>query len=68
MKKLILILMLSLFGFAQVQAQKKVSGTIVDDLGVPLPGASVVVEGTTNGTQSDFDFHLTKQIFTTRNH
>ncbi len=51
--------MLSFFGFAQVQAQKEVSGTIVDDQGGPLPGASVVVESTTNGTQSDFDGNYT---------
>ncbi|MEO1010867.1 MAG: TonB-dependent receptor [Bacteroidota bacterium] len=55
MKKLILIFTLPIFGLAQLQAQKAISGTIVDDQGVPLPGASVVVDGTTNGTQSDFD-------------
>jgi hypothetical protein len=39
------------------QQQEKtvmVSGTILDDSG-PLPGTSVVVKGTTNGTQTDFD-------------
>lgn len=37
---------------AQTQS---VSGTVTDSNGVPLPGASVIVKGTTNGTQSDFD-------------
>ena len=36
-------------------AQSTVTGTILDDTGAPLPGASVVVKGTTNGTQTDFD-------------
>ena len=31
-----------------------VSGSVSDELG-PLPGASIVVEGTTTGTQTDFD-------------
>jgi len=39
------------FGFAKAQT---VSGNITDGTG-PLPGASVLVKGTTNGTQSDFD-------------
>ncbi|MBM1106185.1 TonB-dependent receptor [Aurantibacter crassamenti] len=32
-----------------------ITGTILDQDGVPLPGASVVEKGTTNGTQTDFD-------------
>lgn len=32
-----------------------VSGTVSDDVGQPLPGASVVVKGSTTGTQTDFD-------------
>ncbi|MGB5817916.1 MAG: VIT domain-containing protein [Saonia sp.] len=32
-----------------------VSGTILDSDGQPLPGANVVVKGTTNGTTADFD-------------
>ena len=38
--------------FAQ---EKTISGTITDDSGLPLPGVSVVINGTTKGTQSDFD-------------
>ena len=37
------------------QAEYQVSGTITDQDGQPLPGASVVEKGTDNGTQSDFD-------------
>jgi len=50
--KNIFILGFLLFG-AYAQAQS-VSGTVSDANG-PLPGASVVVKGTTNGTTSDFD-------------
>ncbi len=33
----------------------KVSGMVTDENGGPLPGASIVEIGTTNGTQTDFD-------------
>jgi TonB-linked SusC/RagA family outer membrane protein len=39
------------FSFAQ---EKTVTGVVTDKLG-PLPGANVVVKGTTNGVQTDFD-------------
>ncbi|MFV0564938.1 MAG: SusC/RagA family TonB-linked outer membrane protein [Flavobacteriaceae bacterium] len=32
-----------------------ITGTIVDQEGMPLPGANVIEQGTTNGAQSDFD-------------
>ncbi|MEC8831093.1 MAG: carboxypeptidase-like regulatory domain-containing protein, partial [Bacteroidota bacterium] len=32
-----------------------ISGTVMDDQGQPLPGASVVLQGTTTGIQTDFD-------------
>ncbi|WP_346860893.1 TonB-dependent receptor [uncultured Draconibacterium sp.] len=35
--------------------QKSVTGKIVDTSGEPLPGVTVVIKGTTNGTISDFD-------------
>lgn len=38
-----------------VLGQAKISGTILDETGQPLPGASVVEKGTTNGTATDFD-------------
>jgi len=36
-------------------AQKTVSGTVTDTSGVPLPGATVVVQGTSNGVTTNFD-------------
>ncbi|MBT4709684.1 MAG: SusC/RagA family TonB-linked outer membrane protein, partial [Flavobacteriaceae bacterium] len=36
-------------------AQKSVSGTVSDDAGVPIPGATVLVVDTNNGVTTDFD-------------
>ena len=47
-------LMMLFISFSYAQG-KSVSGTITDQTGLPLPGVTVVVVGTTNGTQSDFD-------------
>ncbi|NKI27393.1 TonB-dependent receptor [Arenibacter sp. 6A1] len=38
--------------------QQTITGVVADDMG-PLPGASVLVKGTTNGTQTDFDGNYT---------
>lgn len=38
--------------FAQ---EKTISGTVSDDTGLPLPGATVLVKGTSSGTSTDFD-------------
>ena len=40
------------FSYAQ---EKTVSGNVTDQDGLPLPGVSIAVVGTTNGTQTDFD-------------
>jgi TonB-linked SusC/RagA family outer membrane protein len=42
--------------FAQ---DKTISGTVTDSDGLPLPGVNIVVEGTSNGTQTDFDGNYT---------
>ncbi len=42
-----------------IELQSTVTGTVTDDTGTPLPGASIVVKGTTNGTQTDFDGNYT---------
>ncbi|MEH6406229.1 MAG: TonB-dependent receptor [Leeuwenhoekiella sp.] len=46
------------FGF--ISAQQTVSGTVSDATG-PLPGANVLVKGTSNGTTTDFDGNYTLQ-------
>ncbi|MCB7481477.1 SusC/RagA family TonB-linked outer membrane protein [Christiangramia sediminis] len=48
---LLLVLVVQI-SFAQ---QKTVSGTVVDEDGLPVPGVTVMVQGTGEGTQTDFD-------------
>ncbi|MGY8944784.1 MAG: TonB-dependent receptor plug domain-containing protein, partial [Flavobacteriales bacterium] len=43
-------------------AQKTITGIITDETGVPLPGATVIELGTTNGVSSDFDGNYTIEI------
>ncbi|MGE5427749.1 MAG: carboxypeptidase-like regulatory domain-containing protein, partial [Methylococcaceae bacterium] len=46
---------------ATAQAQKTVSGKVSDNTGVPLPGVSVVIKGTTNGSITDAQGNYTLQ-------
>src|SRR5680860_775534 len=39
--------------------QQQITGTVVDNAGVPLAGVNVLIEGTTSGTQTDFDGNYT---------
>jgi len=52
-------LFLSLLGILMVQVgfaqQKTITGTITDETGVPLLGATVLIEGTSQGVAADFD-------------
>ena len=54
--------LMSLVLFAQLAiAQGTISGNITDDEGVPLPGATVLIKGTNNGTTTDFDGNFSIQ-------
>ena len=44
-----------LFFCSLTYAQTTISGTVVDDSGQPLPGANIIVVGTSTGTVTDFD-------------
>lgn len=44
---------------ATVLGQTKITGTIVDEMNQPLPGASVLEKGTTNGISTDFNGKFT---------
>jgi hypothetical protein len=46
------IALIAQIAFAQ---ERSVSGTVTDANGMPLPGVSVTVKGTTNGSQTDLD-------------
>lgn len=59
-KNYIKMLLLLLFNISIVLAQEKnVTGNIVDDKGTPLLGVTILVKGTTTGTQTDFDGNYT---------
>lgn len=47
-----LFVLLVQMGFAQ---ERTVSGTVTDNSGFPLPGVSILVQGTSEGTQTDID-------------
>ncbi|RIJ49769.1 TonB-dependent receptor [Maribellus luteus] len=65
MRKPLFILIL-LFSFTTLFAQEKlsISGKVVDDTGLALPGVSVLEKGTTNGTVTDIDGNYTLQVST----
>ena len=42
-------------GVKSITQSKKITGTVVDAAGVPIIGANVIVEGTTNGSITDLD-------------
>lgn len=48
--------LLVLFSMANLKGQENfITGKVTDSNGLPLPGVNVVVVGTSNGTQTDFD-------------
>ena len=51
----ILTLLLAFVVHLSFAQDKTITGTVTDQDGLPLPGVNIVVEGTTNGTQTDFD-------------
>ena len=50
----ILTLFLALFVQLSFAQERTITGTVSDESG-PLPGVSVLIEGTTTGTETDFD-------------
>ncbi|MCH1473209.1 MAG: SusC/RagA family TonB-linked outer membrane protein [Bacteroidia bacterium] len=54
-KNLFFLLFLCSGLFTQQLYSQTVSGNITDESGVPLPGANVIIEGTTTGVSTDFD-------------
>ncbi|GGW64220.1 Ca-activated chloride channel family protein [Winogradskyella epiphytica] len=56
MKNLVFILCILLSSLSLNAQEKTISGTITSSAdGLPLPGASVIVKGTSRGAQTDFD-------------
>ncbi len=60
MVKRIIILLIAILGIQTFAlAQSTVSGVVVDSAGQPIIAAGVVIQGTTNGTVTDFDGKFT---------
>lgn len=55
MKKVIKLLLFSVLSLQMVVAQKTITGVVSDNEGLPLPGATILVEGTSTGVTTDFD-------------
>ena len=53
--KRFLLSLLALFACTLLYAQTDITGTVVDDLGEGVIGATVMEKGTSNGTKTDFD-------------
>ena len=55
----------SVFAFQKTSGSITVSGVITDSEGMPLPGVTVVEQGTNNGTQTDFDGKYSIEVSST---
>ena len=54
-KRLTMFLACLLFGMGMTFAQNKITGTVFEDTGEPCIGATVMVQGTKQGTKTDFE-------------
>jgi TonB-linked SusC/RagA family outer membrane protein len=52
---LILVMGTAISGFGQVQDGITITGRVTDAIGDPIPGATVVIKGTTTGTVTDIE-------------
>ncbi|WP_273299883.1 SusC/RagA family TonB-linked outer membrane protein [Zunongwangia profunda] len=50
------------FTITNKSIQRSISGVVTDDQGVPLPGATVMVKGTSNGVTTNFDGEYTIEV------
>lgn len=62
MRKLLLLLVMSIATLSIAMAQKVVTGTVTGDDGTPLPGVTIVLKGTTIGTVSNEDGNYTLNV------
>ena len=55
MRKNSILSVFLIFAFSLSVYAQQITGSVTDENGIPLPGASVVVEGTSNGVTTNFD-------------
>ena len=60
MRTILSILLLFVCGITY--SQTTISGSVVDDSGQPLPGANIIVVGTSTGAVTDFDGNFTLKV------
>ncbi|WP_066218854.1 SusC/RagA family TonB-linked outer membrane protein [Formosa haliotis] len=53
--KFILVCSFLLLTMTNAYAQSSISGKVLDENGIPLPGVAILIKGTNNGTVTDFD-------------
>ncbi|MBZ9628239.1 SusC/RagA family TonB-linked outer membrane protein [Psychroflexus sp. CAK1W] len=58
----IFLFMFALISHVGLAQNQEVTGTVVDNSGLPLPGVNVIEEGTANGTQTNFDGEFSLQV------
>ncbi len=59
LKRLSLLLMLLPLS---ILAQKTVSGVVIDNTGIPIPGVELTIENSTRGASTDFDGKFTLEV------
>ena len=60
--KLLALLMCCLLQLAAFAQDREITGKVVDDAGIPLPGVSIQIRGTTQGTITDLDGFYTLKV------
>lgn len=62
MKKITQFLLVTLFIATSTMYGQTLTGTVVDDSNEPLPGADVILDGTTNGASTDFSGNFSLDV------
>ncbi|MBT6999973.1 MAG: SusC/RagA family TonB-linked outer membrane protein, partial [Prolixibacteraceae bacterium] len=62
MRKILLIFTMCFALLSSASAQQTVTGTVIDDEGIGIPGVSISQKGTTNGTITNLDGGYTMQV------
>ena len=59
MEKIKIILLLILFPLIVFSQENTIQGKVTDKTGAPIPGVTILLEGTQTGSSSDFDGNYT---------